>query len=152
MKFISTSSHGYLSITPNQMKVAMRKGYEPTFYSMFSKSQVLLEEDCDASAYMATMYPNDIERALKWKSIKEIHQANINHGKYVATPPTVKEFEAKLDLLSIQQKYVGMTMVTTSGDRYKIISTQRNGYIFNDKNNQMWNMPLNRIAEIVETV
>ena len=52
MKFISSSAHGYLKITPNQLKVAMRAGFEPTSYSMFSKSSVLLEEDCDAGGYM----------------------------------------------------------------------------------------------------
>jgi hypothetical protein len=150
MKFLSTSSHGYLIITPNQLKVAMKKGYVPTAYSMFSKSQVLLEEDCDAGAYMKVMIPNDIERALKWKSIKEVYQNSINHNKYIGTPPTLKEFEAKLDFLTIQRKFVGMTMITTNGEKHKIISTQKNGYIYND--GQLWNMPLYRISEIVDTV
>jgi len=149
MKFISTSSHGYLSITPNQMKVAMKKGFVPTCYSMFSKSRVLLEEDYDCRAYMAIMYPNDMERALKWKSIKETYQDSINHSKYIATPPTLEEFEAKLDFLTIQRKFIGMTMITTNGERHKIISTQKNGYIYND--GQTWNMPPYRIAEIVES-
>ena len=149
MKFISTSGHGYLSITPNQLRVAMRKGFEPTSYSMFSKSQVLLEEDCDAGAYMATMIPNDIERALKWKSIKDVSQDSINQLKYISTPETLEVFEAKLDFLTIQRKFVGMTMITTDGESHKIISTQKNGYIYND--GQTWNMPLYRISEIVET-
>ena len=150
MKFISTSGHGYLSITPNQLKVAMRKGFEPTSYSMFSKSQVLLEEDVDAGAYMQVMIPNDIERALKWKSIKEIHQDSINHRRYLSTPKTLEVFEAKLDFLTIQRKFVGMTMITTDGESHKIVSTQKNGYIYND--GVTYNMPLFRISEIVETV
>ena len=149
MKFISTSGHGYLQITPNQLKVAMRKGYEPTSYSMFSKSQVLLEEDCDAGAYMKVMIPNDIERALKWKSITDKYQDSINHSSYVSTPKTLELFEAKLDFLTIQRKFVGMTMITTSGESHKIISTQKNGYIYND--GTLYNMPLYRISEIVET-
>jgi len=150
MKFLSTSSHGYLIITPNQLKVAMRKGYEPTGYSMFSKSQVLLEEDVDAGAYMRVMIPNDIERALKWKSITTKYQDSINHNKYIGTPQTLEEFEAKLDFLTIQRKFVGMTMITTNGEKHKIVSTQKNGYIYND--GTLYNMPVYRISKIVETV
>lgn len=145
MKFISTNSHGYLSITPNQLKIAMSKGYKPTSYSMFSKSQVLLEEDCDAGAYMQVMIPNDIERALKWKTIKEVHQNSISR-KYMATPPTLEEFQAMLRVYDTSLYSVGDIMTTRDGDKFKIIGRQHNGYIYND--GRSYNMPFYRITNI----
>lgn len=150
MIFVSTLGHGYLKITPNQLKVAMRKGFEPTSYSMFSKSQVLLEEDCDAGGYMKAMIPNDIERALKWKSIKDVSQNSINHSRYMSTPKTEVEFIAKLEIFTPQRKHIGMTLITTNGFSYKITGRQDNGYHYEDGGT--YNMPFHRIYEIVETV
>ncbi len=147
MKFISTAGHGYLQITPNQLKVAMRKGFEPTSYSMFSKSQVLLEEDCDAGGYMKAMIPNDDDRVAKWKAIKSVHQNNISR-KYMATPPTLSQFEDMLKIFDVRNFSLGMIMTTCDGEQHEIIGSQSNGYIYSD--GQKWNMPFYRITKIAE--
>jgi hypothetical protein len=148
MKFISTAGHGYLEMTPNQLKVAMRKGYEPTSYSMFSKSRVLLEEDYDAYQYMKTMYPQDDLRIEKWKAIKSIYQENINKSKYMSTPSDLKTFEDMLDIYNQSNKSVGMIMTDWNGDKFAIVGRQKNGYIYRDEDNKTWLMPFNRITKI----
>jgi len=147
MKFITTSGHGYLEITVNQLKVAMRKGFKPTGYSMFSKSRVLLEEDCDAPKYMETMIPVKFDRFAKWKSMKNVYQNNINKSKYMNTPDNIDTFEQMLDIYNQDNKIVGMIMTDWNDEQFSIIGKQKNGYIYRSETGT-WLMPFNRITKI----
>ncbi len=150
MKFISTAGHGYLQITPNQLKVAMRKGFVPTSYSMFSKSQVLLEEDCDLSGYMVTMFGDD--RQEKMNSIKSIHQDNISRN-YMSTPPTLNQFEEMLKIYDVSNFSLGMVMTDDRNNKYEIIGSQKNGYIYySEADSCKYNMPFFRIVKIEKAV
>ena len=146
MIFLETSSHGYLQLTISQLKKAYRKGFVPTSYSMFSKSQVLLEEDCDAPEYMKVMFGD--KRQEKWKSIKTKYQNTISH-KYMSTPPTLKEFEDMLEIYTASNFRLGMVMIDDNNEQHEIIGSQKNGYIYRSNNDGcLYNMPFHRIIKI----
>ena len=75
MKFIETPSHGYLKITPMQLKEAMARGFVPTHYSYISKKSVLLEEDVDAYGFMQIM-------GIDFNTIQQTYQIGINKNCY----------------------------------------------------------------------
>jgi hypothetical protein len=75
MKQIITDGHGYLKITPRQLKAALDKGFVPTHYSFINKNTVLLEEDIDEGNFLKIM-------GLLDKKIPVVHQHDINRNHY----------------------------------------------------------------------
>jgi len=151
MTFINTTGHGYLKITPNQLKKAYIKGFKPTSFSFFNKNNVLLEEDCDFSNYIKTMFPNDEDKKNFITNLKNIHQNDINRNIYSSTPETFEEFEQKMDIFSLNIKYIGEYFVDIFNKSYKITGVQRSGckgYLYNYKNNT-WVMPSTNIVRIL---
>jgi len=147
MKFISTAGHGFLSVTPNQLKKAMGLGFKPTCYSFVNKSSVLLEEDCDAGAFMDAMYGEG--RGAKWQTIKSTYQNDINRNKYSSTPETLAELEEILKVYDTSNFKVGDILTTTNGVTETIVGQQKNGYIYYDKEEgRHYCMPFQRIAKI----
>ena len=83
MLFISTSGHGYLRVTLNQLKTAIDKGFTPTSYSFINSNAALLEEDNDSTSFLKAMgkwdqrgniktrYQNDINKNLYYHINKE---------------------------------------------------------------------------------
>jgi hypothetical protein len=146
MIFFSTSGHGYLRISINQLKAAYRKGFVPTSYSMFSKSQVLLEEDCDAPEYMKVMFGD--KRQEKFNNIKTKYQNTISHN-YMSTPPTLNQFEEMVAIYNPNNYSLSMIMTDDRNNKYEIIGSQKNGYIYYSKvDNCKYNMPFHRITKI----
>lgn len=81
MIFITTEGHGYLKVTHKQLHTAILKGFKPSAYPYLTKSHALLEEDCDASAFLAT-FDNP-------PPVKHKHQRDINRNLYDAITPQV---------------------------------------------------------------
>jgi len=77
MKFISTSGHGYLRVTRNQVNRAIVKGYKPSNYSFYNDKCAMLEEDCDAGEFLKIMFPDK-----KFNEIPDTYQNDINRNCY----------------------------------------------------------------------
>jgi hypothetical protein len=148
MLFISTSGHGYLRITHNQLRKSMQLGFVPTSFSYVTKSFVLLEEDCDADSYMQTIFPEPFQKKLEWGKVKSIHQNTISR-KYLSTPETLSELEHILDIYSIPEKFIGKTMHLFIGNSRVIIGTHKSGYLYNDESGITYYMPFHNIKEII---
>jgi hypothetical protein len=149
MTFISTSGHGYLKITPKQLKKALDLGYEPTTFSFMNKSSVLLEEDLDAGAYLKTLYPNDEDRQQAWKKIKTVYQNDINRNIYGIIPTTSEEFDEKVKIYTLSTENIGKTMKTIFNEEYKILNVYKSkGYIYRNKDSNIYYMPIHNIKEI----
>ena len=144
MKMIITCSHGYISMTINEFKKGLKKGFVPTTYSMMSKSRVLLEEDVDAPNYMKCMYPDTYSK--KWQTMKTTHQNTINHNKYMTIAITLEELEDKVAIYDKNNYRLGDKMITSNGT-YNIKGYQKDGYVYIDDNG-MWLMPFARIQKI----
>jgi len=76
MKFISTSGHGYLVVTKNQLAKATALGVEFSKYSFYNEKVALLEEDVDAGKYLMTMFPDGGEK------LNIVYQNDINRNCY----------------------------------------------------------------------
>ena len=58
MTWITTPGHGYLQVTQHEYN--FNKGdFIASPYSYQNKDYIYLEEDCDASGFLKTMYPEE---------------------------------------------------------------------------------------------
>lgn len=152
MVFISTSGHGYLKVTTNQLLGAMKRGFKPTSFSFFNKSSVLLEEDCDMPGFIKSITNNDEEKKEFYKSIKDISQNDINRKLYSSLPDNITDFENMLSIWNLSRNNIGKTMVDIWGDSHTITGIQdkgTKGYLYRDSvNNTLYVMRIVNIASI----
>jgi len=145
MTFISTSGHGYLKITINQLKKALLKGYIPTTYSMMNKSNALLEEDVDAGEFARIMN-------IDWKNITQKHQDNINKNLYDTIATNLEELEEYNNKIEMfKNSKVGDKLISYSGQEFTSYgSFQKKSLIVTDVNGKMWALKFSNVDKIIE--
>jgi len=150
MTFISTAGHGYLKVTINQLKKAMLKGFKPTSFSFYNKTNALLEEDCDLVNFLKSYFGEEKYKE-EWKKIKDIYQNDINRTSYKRTPDTLSELDKGLNILSLNIDFIGRTMITTYGETYTISSIQNRwtkGYIYKSEEGNYFVMKPTLVEDI----
>ena len=107
--FISTSGHGYLKVTLNQLLKAMENGMKPTGYSMVSRAgnYALLEEDVDAGRYLDAM---DIPLE-EYRAYRTQYQEGINDQKYKQIPQSIEALEEWIETVSARKDLPPGTIV-----------------------------------------
>ena len=146
MTFISTSGHGYLKITINQLKSALKKGFKPTSFSFMNSKTVLLEEDLDAPSFLDIMF-EDLSKEEINKKIKIVSQNNINKNKYSKIAQSLSELN---NILSIYNKKLwkkGDIMFAFDDKKLAIEFSHKNGYVYKE-NNEYYLMPFHYISKI----
>jgi len=148
MTFISTTGHGYLQITHNQLKKAILMGFKPTTCSFINKRNVLLEEDCDAPAFMKVFFADEYQE--KWQSMQSKHQDNINRNACFVIPTSLEEFVNFKDrIIDYANLKKDMVLISQNNDKfYATGSYQKRSAIVKDIFGTVWTLPFNNVKEI----
>ena len=148
MTFISTTGHGYLQITHNQLKKALIMGYKPSTCSFINKRNVLLEEDCDMPDFMKVFFKDDYQE--KWKDMQSKHRDNINRNSCFVIPTSLEEFDTfKSKIIDYANLKKDMVLISLNEDKfYATGSYQKRSAIVKDVFGTVWTLPFANVKEI----
>lgn len=146
MEFISTSGHGYLKVTLNQLIDAMQEGFEPTGYSYLSFTHAFLEEDVDASNFLEAMGID----YTSTHAMKDTHQKDIDReSKFSSGLAEDLESAVRFKLFADELKKLrksktfkrySVAKVQTLSQTYVVVGVQGKRLVVKDTYEELWRL------------